>query len=82
MTWEGIRVTDISVQTPNREKNTLSTNWMQSDIDLARGLDFGRTNMNNLGPVWARVTHLNHEAFSYRIVVSQLKHLNIYPLLI
>ena len=42
---------------------------MQSDMDLARGLDFGRTNMNNLGPVWARATHLNHEAFSYRIVV-------------
>lgn len=47
----------------------LSTHWMQTDIDLARGLDFWRTDADNGGPVWARITHLNSDLFTYTIKV-------------
>ncbi|CAG7716276.1 unnamed protein product, partial [Allacma fusca] len=59
--WQGVRVSEISVSTAGRDKNLLVTNWMQSDIDLTRGLDLQRSSAMNQGPVWARVTHLNHE---------------------
>ncbi|CAG7727283.1 unnamed protein product [Allacma fusca] len=67
--WEGTQVTGVSVQTPNNPANILSTHWTQSDIDLSRGMDFGRSAETG-GAVWARSTHLNHERFTYQISVT------------
>jgi hypothetical protein len=47
----------------------LSTHWAQRDLDLARGLDFWRNSTENMDPVWARVTFLDYNAFSYNIQV-------------
>jgi len=68
--FPGVKITDFNIRTVDRTPNTLVTFWEQHDIDLSRGLDFGRTNFNNLGPVWARYTHIQHEPFSYRIQVN------------
>lgn len=46
--------------TGSNQANTLNTFWMQSDVDLSKGLDF-----SNRGPVYARFTHLNHRPFRY-----------------
>ncbi|KAF4527981.1 hypothetical protein B566_EDAN016777 [Ephemera danica] len=40
LAFQGIRITDIEVVTPNFERNTLQTFWQKSDVDLSRGLDF------------------------------------------
>lgn len=47
--------------------NNLVTHWMQSDVEMTRGLDFGRTNINGLGSIWVRLTHLQHVPFVFRI---------------
>lgn len=62
----------IKVVNSNKKfgENQLSTHWSQSDIDLARGLDFYRTEARNGGPVLATFTHLNYDLFNYEIQVS------------
>lgn len=47
------------------QTNELSTFWMQSDVNLSRGMDFSPR-----GSVFARFTHLNHRPFNYRIQVN------------
>ncbi|XP_053617529.1 phenoloxidase subunit 2 [Plodia interpunctella] len=61
----GVQVTSASIETTGGDRNTLSTFWMSSDVDLSRGLDF-----SNRGPVYARFTHLNHRPFRYVINVN------------
>lgn len=56
----GVQVTSATIETQGGQNNTLNTFWMQSDVDLSRGLDF-----SNRGPVYARFTHLNHRPFRY-----------------
>ncbi|CAL8122997.1 unnamed protein product [Orchesella dallaii] len=76
--WTGIVVNQIQVVRGEDSRvpitlgriNNLVTHWMQSDIELSRGLDFGRTNLNGLGSVWARATHLQHLPFTYGIQVT------------
>lgn len=46
-------------------QNEFQTFWMQSDVDLSRGMDFSPR-----GPVFARFTHLNHRPFTYKITVN------------
>lgn len=46
-------------------KNTLQTFWQESDLDLSRGLDFSPK-----GTVYARLTHLQHHPFTYKIKVE------------
>ncbi|CAG7818443.1 unnamed protein product, partial [Allacma fusca] len=70
LVWPGVQVTNIEVSQRNGTKNTLVTSWMESDIDLTRGIDLRRSSAMNQGPVWARVTHLTHERFRYRISVQ------------
>lgn len=41
------------------------TFWQRSNIDLSKGLNF-----KIRGPLYARVTHLQHTPFTYRIQVS------------
>ncbi|XP_060806548.1 phenoloxidase subunit 2 [Amyelois transitella] len=61
----GVQVTSAAIETTGGNRNTLSTFWMSSDVDLSRGLDF-----SNRGPVYARFTHLNHRPFRYVINVN------------
>ncbi|KYQ50113.1 Phenoloxidase subunit A3 [Trachymyrmex zeteki] len=65
LSFPGVIITDIAVQTPNQPANQISTFWTKSDVDLSRGLDF-----TPRGPVLARFTHLNHTDFTYRIVAD------------
>nr|ADF43211.1 pro-phenoloxidase 2 [Biston betularia] len=61
----GVQVTSASIESANGQANQLNTFWMQSDVDLSRGLDF-----SDRGPVYARFTHLNHRPFRYVINVN------------
>ncbi|XP_072934536.1 phenoloxidase 1-like [Epargyreus clarus] len=61
----GVTITSAKIVSPGFDNNTLNTHWMQSDIDMSRGLDF-----SNRGPVYVRFTHLNHRPFSYEIKVN------------
>lgn len=69
--WDGIKIESMKVINSNSKfkENELSTHWAQSDIDLARGLDFYRTEARNGGPVLATFTHLNYDVFKYQIQV-------------
>ncbi|CAL8072420.1 unnamed protein product [Orchesella dallaii] len=71
LAWQGVDVTSVQVQstTFGSQPNILQTFFMDSNVDLSRGLDFTRTNMNQLGPIWLRFRHLNHDPFNYTIQV-------------
>jgi hypothetical protein len=43
---------------------------MESDIDLGRGLDIRKSLTRGEGGIWARVTHLQHSEFVYKITVE------------
>ncbi|XP_063832838.1 phenoloxidase subunit 1-like [Ostrinia nubilalis] len=62
--FPGIRVSSISVEGP-AGSNTFGTQWEQSMVDLARGLDF-----TPRGSVLAKFTHLQHDEFTYVIEVN------------
>ncbi|KAI8442313.1 hypothetical protein MSG28_005853 [Choristoneura fumiferana] len=47
----GVEVTSATIESQGGQNNTLNTFWMQSDVDLSRGLDF-----SNRGPVARRAT--------------------------
>ncbi|XP_026333174.1 phenoloxidase subunit 2-like [Hyposmocoma kahamanoa] len=63
----GVQVQSVAIENVEGDgaQNTLNTFWMQSDVDLSRGLDF-----SNRGPVYVRFTHLNHRRFRYVINVN------------
>ncbi|XP_023313615.1 phenoloxidase subunit 1-like [Trichogramma pretiosum] len=63
--FAGIQVTEVRVNSPGSNPNTLSTHWTKSDIDLSRGLDFAPR-----GSTLVRITHLNHDEFTYSIGVN------------
>nr|Q25519.3 RecName: Full=Phenoloxidase subunit 2; AltName: Full=proPO-p2 [Manduca sexta]AAC37243.1 prophenoloxidase [Manduca sexta]CAL25133.1 prophenoloxidase [Manduca sexta]prf//2119377A phenol oxidase [Manduca sexta] len=58
----GVQVTSVAVESAGGQQNVLNTFWMQSDVNLSKGLDF-----SDRGPVYARFTHLNHRPFRYVI---------------
>ncbi|CAH0713853.1 unnamed protein product, partial [Brenthis ino] len=58
----GVQITSAQIESSTGDVNTLNTFWMQSDVDLSRGLDF-----SDRGPVYVRFTHLNHRPFRYVI---------------
>ncbi|XP_077295703.1 phenoloxidase 2-like [Arctopsyche grandis] len=60
-----IRLTDVVVNTEGGSPNVFDTFWMQSDLDLSRGLDFVER-----GGIFVRHTHLNHSPFTYNITVN------------
>lgn len=64
MNYPGISVSNVQILTPGQQPNVLRTHWTKSDVDLSRGLDF-----TPRGSIFARLTHLNHEAFTYSIIV-------------
>ncbi|XP_072934537.1 phenoloxidase subunit 2-like [Epargyreus clarus] len=61
----GVTITSVNIVSTGYDDNVLNTFWMQSDIDMSRGLDF-----SDRGPVYVRFTHLNHRPFSYDIKVN------------
>lgn len=63
--FPGVTVTSVEVVTQNAPVNEFVTFWQKSDIELYKGLDF-----TPIGSVMARVTHLQHEPFSYKIVIN------------
>ncbi|GLV31116.1 Prophenoloxidase 2 [Carabus blaptoides fortunei] len=65
LNYQGVTVTDVKVNVDGGKTNEFSTFWMQSDVDLSRGMDF-----TPRGSVFARFTHLNHRPFSYNIQVA------------
>lgn len=67
LSFDGVRVSAVDVITEGVNNNTFLTFWQQNDIDLSRGLDF-----QPRGSVYARLTHLQHAPFTYRIRVSLL----------
>ncbi|XP_065076334.1 phenoloxidase 2 [Ochlerotatus camptorhynchus] len=65
LTYEGISVTGIAVQSEGAPTNTMHTYWQQSDVDLSRGMDFVPR-----GNVFARFTHLQHAPYMYIIEIE------------
>lgn len=61
----GVQISSVRIESSTGNQNTLNTFWMQSDVDLSRGLDF-----SDRGPVYVRFTHLNHRPFRYVIDVN------------
>ncbi|XP_021955351.1 phenoloxidase 2 [Folsomia candida] len=68
LAWEGIQVESAQLQTKGVQPNVFSTFRMRSNVDLSRGMDFLRI-QNNLGPVFVRVVHLNHDPYTFTISV-------------
>lgn len=58
-------VSDARINSPGANPNTLNTYWTKSDVDLSRGLDF-----TPRGSIMARLTHLNHDDFSYSFTIN------------
>ncbi|ODM94868.1 Phenoloxidase 2, partial [Orchesella cincta] len=69
LAWQGVEVASVQVQATifGSQPNRFQTYFMESNVDLSRGLDFTRTNMNQLGPIWLRFRHLNYDPFTYTI---------------
>lgn len=66
----GITITSLTVQMKSRKTNAkppnlLQTHWTNSDVNMSRGLDFAPK-----GNVYARIKHLQHVPFSYKIRVE------------
>lgn len=67
LSFDNVKVQSVEVTATGLPRNEFSTFWQQSDIELSRGLDFAPR-----GSVFARITHLQHAPFSYKIIVSKL----------
>lgn len=64
--FDGIKINEINIEFQNKKdgtvQNQLKTYWQQSDVNLSLGLDFAPK-----GNVYARLKHLQHQAFNYKI---------------
>lgn len=65
LNYPNITVTSCEIQSQGNPSNVLNTFWQQSDVDLSRGMDF-----QPRGSVFVRFTHLQHQAFTYKITVN------------
>ncbi|XP_059616952.1 phenoloxidase 2 [Phlebotomus argentipes] len=73
LTYPNVQITNVTVQNDKGGKtNELRTFFMQSDVNLSRGLDF-----TPRGDVLARFTHLNHENFTYTITINNANNAQI-----
>jgi len=63
-----VKVNGIEVVTAGKPKNDLSTTWGEHNVSLSRGMDF----LAKKGDILAKITHLQHEAFSYNIKVNYI----------
>lgn len=60
-----VTVETETIQNNSMVKNKLFTFWQHSDVNLSRGLDFSPR-----GDVFARITHLQHGAFTIKVIVN------------
>lgn len=65
LTYPGISVNAIQVQAERGQPNIFNTHWQQSDLNLAKGMDFVPR-----GDVFARFTHLQHVPYVISIDVN------------
>jgi tyrosinase len=65
LSFSGITISAMEIGNENGWPNTLKTHWQQSDINLAKGMDFVPR-----GDVLARFTHLQHEPFTLRMQIQ------------
>lgn len=69
LSYAGMKIASVEIQFQNKidgtVKNTLQTFRQETDVELSRGLDFSPK-----GAVYARLTHLQHHPFSYKIKVQ------------
>lgn len=65
LNFGGVQITGLSLQTEGGQANVLQTFWQQSDVNLTNGLDFSPR-----GNVFVRITHLQHNPFTYNITVN------------
>jgi hypothetical protein len=65
LNYPGITVTALQLQPDNGRTNVFNTFWQQSDVNLAKGMDFVPR-----GDVFARFTHLQHVPYSINIQVN------------
>lgn len=67
--YPGINITHVETFILTKQgapvKNELLTFWEKNDINISKGLDFSPTE-----PIFARITHLQHQKYSYKIVVE------------
>lgn len=56
----------MEVETQGIQKNMFLTFWQKNDVDLSRGMDF-----TPRGSVNARIEHLQHSPYVYRIQVRK-----------
>jgi tyrosinase len=66
LAYDGVTVAGVQVLPTSGAVNTFQTAWQQSDVNLARGMDF----VTATGNILARFTHLNHTPFTYNIQVN------------
>ncbi|KAK4878034.1 hypothetical protein RN001_010540 [Aquatica leii] len=64
LSYDGVTVDSVTVQSQGTP-NVFNTYWQQSDVDLSRGMDF-----QPRGSVFVRFTHLQHQPFTYNIMVN------------
>lgn len=65
--YKGITIETVEIQTEKRNVNEFHTKFSQNNVYLSNGIDFGPKT-----PVYAAITHLNHEHFDYYIKVSMI----------
>ncbi|KAF5284943.1 hypothetical protein FQA39_LY16898 [Lamprigera yunnana] len=63
--YQGVTVNSVTVESKGSPNNVFNTFWQQSDVDLSRGMDF-----QPRGSVFVRFTHLQHQPFTYKIIVN------------
>lgn len=62
LTFAGITVSSIQLESEGEKPNVFSTHWQQSNVNLSKGLDFMRG-----GDVFVKFTHLQHVPFTITI---------------
>lgn len=65
LTFPNVSITGLELRAEGMDPNVLNTFWQQSDVNLARGLDFVPR-----GDVFARFTHLQHTPFNFAININ------------
>jgi hypothetical protein len=65
LTFPGINIASVQVQSDGLQPNVFQTFWQQSDVNMTNGLDFAPR-----GNVFVRYTHLQHVPFNYNIQVN------------
>ncbi|KAF5291756.1 hypothetical protein FQA39_LY14244 [Lamprigera yunnana] len=63
--YQPVTVTSVTVESKGSPNNVVNTFWQHSDVDLSRGMDF-----QPRGAIFVRFTYLQHQPFTYKIIVN------------